>query len=324
LQSYLPDDVAAVLDLSSLTLHRDSFVDPDLQLSFSDMLYEAPLVGGGDAYVYVLFEHKSFPDKWVAFQLLRYMVRIWERALRQRSDVLLPPIIPLVVYHGRTTWQVSVAFAALIAGPDSLRPYSPDFHYQIYDLSSYSEDEIKGAVVLQAILLSLKYIWDPDLIERLPNILRLLAQLTEQKTALEYLQTLLNYVTQANRRVPQEELRRVLVAAFSDRGDEMLKTLAQEWLEEEMVKGLQQGLQQGWQQGLKQGWEQGLREELLPGIELGLGLKFGAAGLALLPEIYTIEDVSVLRAFVHWLRRVEHVEELQRLYRPYLSGSTSA
>jgi predicted transposase/invertase (TIGR01784 family) len=78
LQNYLPASVAALLQLDRLTPQRETFIDPDLQEHFSDLLYQAPLRDGEQANVYILFEHKSYPDRLVAFQLLRYMVRIWE------------------------------------------------------------------------------------------------------------------------------------------------------------------------------------------------------------------------------------------------------
>ena len=44
------------------------------------------------------------------------------------------------------------------------------------------------------------------------------------------------------------------------------------------------------------GMQRGMREGLLSGIELGLELKFGNEGLQLVPEIYQIEDVDLLKA----------------------------
>lgn len=72
LSNYLPPEVVAVLDLSAPELVKDSFVDAELRRHYSDLLYRVRLRDGGDAFVYILFEHKSGPDKWVAFQLLRY------------------------------------------------------------------------------------------------------------------------------------------------------------------------------------------------------------------------------------------------------------
>ena len=39
------------------------------------------LRAGGNAYVCVLFEHKSYVDPLVALQVLRYMVRVWDYSI---------------------------------------------------------------------------------------------------------------------------------------------------------------------------------------------------------------------------------------------------
>lgn len=76
------------------------------------------------------------------------------------------------------------------------------------------------------------------------------------------------------------------------------------------------GIKKGIQQGIREGKRQGMREGLLAGIELGLELKFGEAGLRLLPEIYKIEDVDVLRAVHEGLKIVTTMEELRLIYQP--------
>jgi hypothetical protein len=68
--------------------------------------------------------------------------------------------------------------------------------------------------------------------------------------------------------------------------------------------------------GIEKGRQQGVREGLLSGIELGLELKFGDAGLRLLPEIHKIEDVDVLRAVHAGIRRAADIEELRLIYQP--------
>src|SRR3712207_1294937 len=77
LESYLPEAVATLLAPSAPQLRQGSFVDEALQEHFSDLLYEVQLTKGDTAYIYVLFEHKSYPEPLVALQLLRYMLRIW-------------------------------------------------------------------------------------------------------------------------------------------------------------------------------------------------------------------------------------------------------
>jgi len=79
--------------------------------------------------------------------------------------------------------------------------------------------------------------------------------------------------------------------------------------------GMKKGMEQGLQQGLQQGMEQGRREGLLAGIELGLKLKFGAQGLRLLPELYKIEDVGLLRAIHEGIETASTPDELRQIYR---------
>jgi predicted transposase/invertase (TIGR01784 family) len=189
--NYLPESVTAVLDLDSLNLQSGSFIDPDLQEQFADLLYHVTLHDDSEAYLYLLLEHKSYPDTQTPFQLLRYLVRIWERD--NREGVGLRPIVPIVVYHGRERWRVATDFGEMFVGAEALRPYWPSFHYHLQDLSALSDEEVRGQVHLQIALLVMKYIFDPALRGRLGEILTLFTELAEAQTALEYLRTVLYY-----------------------------------------------------------------------------------------------------------------------------------
>jgi flagellar biosynthesis/type III secretory pathway protein FliH len=79
-------------------------------------------------------------------------------------------------------------------------------------------------------------------------------------------------------------------------------------------KGLQEGREQGLQQGLQQGRQEGLRQGLLAGLELALELKFGRAGLDLVPELRQIEDLAVLQAVGERLKTANTLDELRRIY----------
>jgi hypothetical protein len=59
-----------------------------------------------------------------------------------------------------------------------------------------------------------------------------------------------------------------------------------------------------------------LAEALLEGIELGLELKFGAAGLQLMPEIKQLTDVEMLRGVLQAIKTAASPDELRRLWVP--------
>jgi predicted transposase/invertase (TIGR01784 family) len=145
LENYLPQPVLEVLDLNTLTLQKDSFIDPDLLEHFSDLLYQAATNDGRDLFIYLLLEHKSTAEPWTPVQLLGYLLRIMEQAIRQGAKQL-PVVVPLVVYHGKKRWRVATDFAELFNGPEALRPYWPAFRYELFDLTRYSDDEIRGEV----------------------------------------------------------------------------------------------------------------------------------------------------------------------------------
>ncbi|MBD3315187.1 MAG: transposase, partial [Chitinivibrionales bacterium] len=81
IREYLPARVYALLDPATLDRVNGTFVDKELSAHFSDIVYKAS-INGKPGYLYLLFEHKSYPDPLVGFQLLRNMVKLWESYLK--------------------------------------------------------------------------------------------------------------------------------------------------------------------------------------------------------------------------------------------------
>jgi predicted transposase YdaD len=77
-----------------------------------------------------------------------------------------------------------------------------------------------------------------------------------------------------------------------------MSTIAEKWVE------------QGMQQGMQRGLEQGRREGILATIEFGLELKFGIEGTMLLPDIYEIRDLNVLRALQQAVKAATSLDQV--------------
>jgi predicted transposase YdaD len=183
----LPERVVNLMDLSTLEICKDSFIEADLADYYSDMLYRVKFRDGSFGSVYVLFEHKSYFDKYVHLQILEYMVKIWRLHIDQQSkeeSAGLPIVLSLLICHGRKEWpKDTVRFTSLLTGPvGELSSYIPDFGFELYDLSCFSDDEIKGTVMSRVALLLFKYSHNPDFHHKLPEILSLLKTLMEKKT----------------------------------------------------------------------------------------------------------------------------------------------
>ena len=265
LQEYAPPDLVAQLNLEAMQLVSDSFIDEELDKEQSDVLYKAQLANGESVYVYFLFEHKSYPDKMVAFQLLRYQVRIWER--QWQNDRQLSPIIPLVIYHGPRPWNVPTDFASLLINnakqAEWLKPHLPRFEYEIRDFSHFSDEEIRGRLWLRVALATLRAIRDPDLHEQLPQLMELIFALEEEHTGLEYIRLILYYLSKGTEKVSREQLQQVLLQQGS-KGEKLMGTIAQEYIRE--------GIEIGMEKGMEQGMERTLRENIAEILAVRLGI----------------------------------------------------
>ncbi|MCA1793566.1 MAG: Rpn family recombination-promoting nuclease/putative transposase, partial [Desulfobacteraceae bacterium] len=167
LYNRLPDKVLKLVNLKTLEISKDSFIEKELAEFYSDMLYKVNLTDGSQGFIYVLFEHKSYFDRFVHLQLLEYMVKIWRLYIKQHEEkpYYLPIVIPLLVCHAKKEWpDDTVRLASLLSGPvEDLTAYIPDFGLELYDLHQFSDEQIKGNIISRVGLLLLKHIRDRDL-----------------------------------------------------------------------------------------------------------------------------------------------------------------
>jgi Uma2 family endonuclease len=76
----------------------------------------------------------------------------------------------------------------------------------------------------------------------------------------------------------------------------------------------EEGIEIGEARGIEIGEARGIRQGLLAAIELGLELKFGAAGLALLPAIRQVENLEVVRTLAEGIKTAQTLDDLRSLY----------
>ena len=93
-----------------------SHYDALFRRNYTDLLYRFDKKEGeGPLYLYLLYDHKSSPDKWVSVQLLRYIMLIYASELNENPKVkILPEIFPVVFYHGKQEWKYPLQCADLV------------------------------------------------------------------------------------------------------------------------------------------------------------------------------------------------------------------
>ncbi|NIM14993.1 MAG: hypothetical protein GTO45_23755 [Candidatus Aminicenantes bacterium] len=251
----LPEEITRDLDFSSLTPCKDTFVGRKLARSYSDVLYEIRF-RNKPAYLYFLFEHKSWEPDFPGIQLLKNMAHIWEAHVVQHPETQkLPPIIPLLIYHGESPWKVDTRFISMFDIPETLKKYIPSFNYELYDISHMPEENIKGEVELRIVLMALKYIFNPDIMSRLKNIFQLFRELSDKTTFNEYLEMLLIYLGSNIKNVKFDQLQESVNDVIKE-GGALMSTIFEEVLE----RGKEIGVKEGKEIGVKEGEEIGVKK----------------------------------------------------------------
>jgi predicted transposase/invertase (TIGR01784 family) len=294
----LPEQVLKLIDLTTLEITKDSFIEKELADYHSDMLYKVKLTDGSQGFIYVLFEHKSYYDRFVHLQLLEYMAKIWRLFIKQHKKPPdhLPIVIPLLLCHARKKWpEDTMRLTSLLSGPvDDLAGYIPDFGFELYDLHRYTDDEIKGNIASRLALLLLKHIRDPDLDRKLPGIFALLRTLMEKETGLEWLEVVLRYLASArdDDDLSEDQIKEIVEQAISKDLGGFVMTLAEKLRNE------------GEQKGIK-----GLREA----IETGLAVNFPGDIDTVMDEVNTIEDIDTLVEITKTIYTAKDISEILAL-----------
>lgn len=245
IQTHLPADLVQVLDLESLELQKDSFVDEELRESYSDLLYSVQLVDQdgqrGQGQVYLLLEHKSQSDPMTCFQLLRYIVRIWEQRLRNGQS--LCPIFPLVIYHGQEAWTAPVRLEELIGGPRRFFEYGVRMAYPVLDIGRIPDDSLASEPFLQSVLGLLKYSRRRDFEDKLEFLLRCLLRSGTTELQTEHLDAVVVYITTVSPLIPIEKLKMTIEKLFHTQVEP--GSIADRFIKQGRQEGRQEALKEG-------------------------------------------------------------------------------
>src|SRR5690625_3061430 len=127
---YLPEEILAIIDVTTIAPVKDSFIQKELESFYSDLLFEVNFKER-KGYLYFLFEHKSYTDQTIAFQLLVYMREIWDRQIEKERAESLAPILPILFYQGKESWKRPKTLIDWFEHDDivSFRPFIPQFEF---------------------------------------------------------------------------------------------------------------------------------------------------------------------------------------------------
>jgi predicted transposase/invertase (TIGR01784 family) len=196
----LPKSITNLLDLKKLELTKETFIGNDGEESRTDLLYKIPLKSGSSAFIYLLFEHKSYYDPKIFTQLLEYLSKIYSWQMENQENLTI--VIPFVFYHGEKGWDLGENF--LDSFPKDLIPeeflkFIPNYGIQLLELKS------KGRAFQTRNLALRLYLRMIQIIRELPedfkiHLKEIYTSLREEKNfakRIEILRNLLEYINKA-------------------------------------------------------------------------------------------------------------------------------
>jgi predicted transposase YdaD len=312
LEGNLPRELTARMDLSALQVLQESFIDEQFKQSEADLLFSVP-IANRPGYVYILFEHQSSPDAFMALRLLAYMVRVWERFRRENPESgRLPIIVPMALFHGPRGWQGTPDFESLIEVPDDgFAPYIPKFRFRLYDLSPFGEVELAGNAVVRILGDALGAYGRKDFKVRVTRAIDALNELTHAPGFARYLEVLFRYILEVCD-IPKQELLGIATQTIRSNVEEAIMTTYEQLIEE----GKQVGLLEGKRIGLQEGEHIGLQVGVSKVLTRQLAKRFHASADNLAPLLQNLTpeqqdeltdkvlDANTLEEIVEWLKAI--------------------
>ena len=253
LKAFLPESVRNIVDLDTLKPIKGSFVTQELKEVFTDLLFTA-MIDGNDGYICFLFEHKSYPDKNVIYQIQKYIIEIWVNEDNAKKAETLPVVIPLLIYNGKNRWNYKTSIREKIRGFSELSGevsrLLPVYDYLLYDLSAMDTD-LKTVSAMQLILRVMRDVMQlgrEEIIATIADIMVVFEENLEDDKITYYTGVCLKYVLSVKSDITKEDL--LSIANHIPReGSELIMTLAEQLKQEGRQEGRQEGLQEGMQKG---------------------------------------------------------------------------
>jgi hypothetical protein len=205
----------------------------------------------------LIYEHKSYKERYPHFQLLRYILGAWDIQIKQHKVPFMT--IAIVMYHGKEKWDEETLESYFGGIDPELLRFLPCFDYVLINLQKYSDATIRTikSIFLQKSLLAFKHFWDK--VYLVLNMVELL--LTGYKNEKDdefhrFFQMFIVYLTSISSMTTHQIREAVL------KSDNNLKSEAMSLYDELIAEGIEKGEKQGIEKGEKQGIEKGIEKAM--------------------------------------------------------------
>ncbi|WP_299227809.1 Rpn family recombination-promoting nuclease/putative transposase [Sulfurihydrogenibium sp.] len=270
------------IEIDSLKLVNTEKLSKRKKKFMLDLLYSFK-IKNNDAFLRLVFEHKSYVDQNLPIQLKYYEAVLWEESLKENKKY--PPIINIVLYHGKENWNIPTKLPENL--DRTLEELTSNLNYTLIDLSKIDDGKLisyeEYCTVLS--LLTMKYIFQNE--ENLDIIFKRLALYKDS----ECIYLILDYIVAVKE--DTEKIERMLKETFG--GEKEMMTLTGKWKMEGKMEGIKEGI----------------KESLIDLIET----KFGDKGSKFVDIINKVEEVDKLKQLLKVVALATNIEEVEEKIR---------
>ena len=156
-----PKRLVECLDFSTFKNETETYIDNELGESMSDLMYSCTYNGLVSIKIVLLFEHKSYVEQYPHFQVLRYLLNVWENAAKQKQR---PPfVVPILFYHGKQKWKYQKFTSYFEHIDKQLKRFLPNFDFLFININELGDTQIQKIFEMQTLrsaLLVMKHIFE--------------------------------------------------------------------------------------------------------------------------------------------------------------------
>jgi predicted transposase/invertase (TIGR01784 family) len=255
-ESHLPKHILERADLSTLKPEKDSFIDIALGTAYVDMLFSVN-IDKEIGYFYLLAEHQSNPDYWMAFRLHKYMLRIYDSHLQKYPDERhLPLIYPMVFYSGTRNYNAPLDLWGLFKNPELAKKYFVD-PFQLIELQKIPDEALKQKLWCGVMEFIMKHIYERDILPFIENIDDLLSSLAKED--IDYIKVILCYTAYKGESNSFEEVVKTFSKTVPDNRRSEIMTIAESLVQKGRMEGRTEGRMEGRTEGRMEGRTEGIQ-----------------------------------------------------------------
>ncbi|MDR1280287.1 MAG: Rpn family recombination-promoting nuclease/putative transposase [Opitutaceae bacterium] len=279
LRKWLPSEMVAQTDWKTLKVCPISGINESLAERREDIVYRIK-VAGGEVHFYILVEHQTKIDTFMAQRFLEETVLVWQQDKRDRAEAKargakareskrredsesakLPLVVSMLLHPGPGKWGKIRRLADLIEIPPRMkkwaRTFMPDCGFIVVELAGLPFEKLADGHLARAILGALQG-------ERLGTMnARKISRLLDEffadpdQTAVKAIaRQLWTYLLRCSE-LKNQEIGQIVTSTVPTTQKRNFMSTAERLEHEGRLKGLEEGLERGLEQGREQGLAHG-------------------------------------------------------------------